>query len=672
MPRSSNITVQMRLRGARKFQADVRGAAAELEMMGVRGVNSLAAFSRKADKLKDFGSRMARNVTLPIAGVGAIAGKVAIDFDTSMRNVNSIAQLGEKQFKSLSEEVVNLAGPTAQSPKTLADGLYDLVSSGFDADDSMLILNSSARAATAGLTDAATSTKAVAAVLNAYKLPAKDAAAVSDTLFRTVDRGVISFEDLASNIGDALPFASSLGIELAEVGAATATMTKQGISPAETMTRIKSTMQSLIKPSTQLKDTFKELGYESGEAMIKELGFQGTLEELAKSTGNSKAELAELFPNVRALGGVLALTGDNAKGAGQDLKGMMASEGSTTKALSEQRKSLSYQWNRLKAQLSALAVEVMPAVLDALRGVVDQVSKLVNWFGNLSPQTQKMIVVGLGLLAVLGPMVYLLGAVATATGYAILGAGKLVTAYKWLRSGIILTRIEQAKWIAGMVLAKVRMMAVAVATKAWTVAQKLLNLAMRMNPLGMIITAIGLLVAAVVTAWHKHEKFREVVKRVWDWIKTAATNVADWVVEAFKDIVAFFKDLPDKLKSALSTVWDVITAPFKKAFEWIVDKIEWALDKIEEIHGKLEDLNPLDRSVTPDGSLSDPNGLLPSPGRGQGGTRPRRTRNPDALPRMNYGDGRGGDTVVENTITLDGRAIGNNTLRLGRDAAARA
>jgi TP901 family phage tail tape measure protein len=106
-------------------------------------------------------------------GVGlGVSVKMATDFEASMRNVNSIAKLSEGQFKALGDDVLALAGPTAQAPKTLADGLYELVSSGFSAKQSMKILESSAVAATAGLTDTGTATEAVAAILNAYSLPA--------------------------------------------------------------------------------------------------------------------------------------------------------------------------------------------------------------------------------------------------------------------------------------------------------------------------------------------------------------------------------------------------------------------------------------------------------------------------------------------------------------------
>jgi len=99
-----------------------------------------------------------------------------------------------------------------------------IVSSGFKANDAIKILRVSAKAATAGLTDTATATKAINAALNAYHLQATDARKVCNVLFETVNKGVLTFEELAQNMGDLVPAAAPLGVTLEEVGAAIATI----------------------------------------------------------------------------------------------------------------------------------------------------------------------------------------------------------------------------------------------------------------------------------------------------------------------------------------------------------------------------------------------------------------------------------------------------------------
>lgn len=164
-----------------------------------------------------------------VAGLGGAAVKMAASYDKAMHNVNSIAKLPEDQFKKLEAQVLKLSTTVPQSAETLAKGLYDIQSSGFAANDALGILEVSAKAASAGLSNTDVASKAITAVLNAYGMGADQAGRVSDVLFKTVDRGVLTFEDLATNIGDVVGTANIAGVSIEDVGAAFATMERTNI-----------------------------------------------------------------------------------------------------------------------------------------------------------------------------------------------------------------------------------------------------------------------------------------------------------------------------------------------------------------------------------------------------------------------------------------------------------
>ena len=67
----------------------------------------------------------------------------------------------------------------------------------------------------------------------AWKLP--NAAKVSDTMFKTVDKGVISFEELSSNIGGVVGTANLADIEFNELWC-TCIYDHKGIGAAEATT----------------------------------------------------------------------------------------------------------------------------------------------------------------------------------------------------------------------------------------------------------------------------------------------------------------------------------------------------------------------------------------------------------------------------------------------------
>jgi TP901 family phage tail tape measure protein len=349
-------------------------------------------------------------VAVGVVGGLTLATKAAIDFDLSMRQVNSIARLGEKQFQALSKSVLAMAKDTAQSPKTLADGLYEIVSSGFKAQDSLVILRASAKAATAGLTDTATATKAVVAVLNAYHLRAQAAGKVSDLLFQTVNRGVLTFEELASQIGDVLPIAAQLGVPLKDVGGALATITLHGVNAAEASTQLKQVLVSILKPSEELSNEIHRMGFETGEAALKTLGLEGFMRKLTEASHGSAKSFADWFPNVRAMNGALGITGKNIKTLHENIDSMSHSQGAAGKAFAEQSKSISVQWQKAKASLTAAAIPIGQLLFPALEkaahkmedfavGIQAHMPEIRATFGDLSRLIGE-VGTGLGRLAI--------------------------------------------------------------------------------------------------------------------------------------------------------------------------------------------------------------------------------------------------------------------------------
>jgi TP901 family phage tail tape measure protein len=361
-----------------------------------QATRGLQQFDAQVDRTHKSTNKMSGAMKSMLKGAGLAAVGVAahravsgfVEFDRSMRNVNSIARLNEEQFKKLSREVSKLAGPTAQSPKTLADGLYDLVSSGLDAKDAMTVLRKSAVAATAGLTDTATASKVIVGAMNAYGMSAKDAGHVSDVLFKSVEAGVLTFSDLAQGIGPVLPTARKLGITLEQVGAAASTLTMKGFPAAEAFTAIDAAMRALTKPSEAMKQAFKELGVESGEQLVRKVGsFQAALDAVAKTTDGSSGAMNKLFNEIRGSRGALTLTGENAKTAAGHLRDMGKASGSTERAFREQSKSIGVQWDKAKGRIQD-GVNKMGEALVRLIIWVDKVGRsikqwLINAWGNV-------------------------------------------------------------------------------------------------------------------------------------------------------------------------------------------------------------------------------------------------------------------------------------------------
>lgn len=306
--------------------------------------------------------------------MGVDAVQSAVQFQTSMLNVQSLGEESTASIKHLSDAVLDMSTHLPQSANTLAEGLYDIESSGFTGAAALDVLHASASAASAGLTDTATSARAITAVLNSYGQSGADAATVSDILFQTVNVGVVSFEELAQSIGNFVPMAAAMGINLEQATGALATMTLAGLPAAEAATSLQRVMQSFIKPSEAMGATLARLHITLDDLKNPAFGLSGAMQAIAEDTGGSTVALQALFPDVRGLRGALALVNNEGKTYSR-VMGTYAQAtegaGATSRALAEQMKSVSAQWqvfkNRLAAASTGALLKLFPELQDGAR-----------------------------------------------------------------------------------------------------------------------------------------------------------------------------------------------------------------------------------------------------------------------------------------------------------------
>jgi TP901 family phage tail tape measure protein len=232
--------------------------------------------------------------------------------------------------------VRRLANEFGQPIGEVAKGLYDTISNQVgDAGESFSFLTTSLVFARAALTNTANAGNLLSGVLNSYGLRAGSAQRVSDVLFKTIDVGRVTAEELANTFGRVLPLAAELGISLEEVSAQLATLTIQGLSVDESLTQISNVMLKLLKPNEELKALLKSLGYESVQAGIAAFGYQGLLQKLLDTTDGSTEATGELFNQVRALKGVIGITGEQADLYAKSLKSIRDNSIGAAKAASD-------------------------------------------------------------------------------------------------------------------------------------------------------------------------------------------------------------------------------------------------------------------------------------------------------------------------------------------------
>lgn len=238
-----------------------------------------------------------------LAGIGYTILKVFKEFagfESGMAEVNTLLDVSTDSFKAFKEQAREVISDLPQESADLTKALYDIISAGVALEDSTKVLEKSGKAATAGITDSKTAVSIGIGSINAYGQSVDQLEGNYDILFNTVKKGVTTFPELSQSIGDVLPIARAADIDLANVGAAIAALTKAGIKTPQAATALKGAIRAMAAPAPEAKKVFDDLG-------ITWEGLLPTLDQI-RQKGLSIDQMRMLIPDVEASTAILSLT----------------------------------------------------------------------------------------------------------------------------------------------------------------------------------------------------------------------------------------------------------------------------------------------------------------------------------------------------------------------------
>ncbi|MFI5799071.1 phage tail tape measure protein [Streptomyces sp. NPDC051677] len=325
----------------------------------------------------------------------------AVSLERHMANVMTISQqINASTVSGFTDQILNLSKGMTQSTSQLAEGLYQVVSTGFDGADAMTILSVAAKGASAGLTTTEISARALLGVLKAYGMPASKASDVMDVMFQTVNKGVISFEELALHLGDIVPMAAAAGISFDDLASAYAAVTLAGVPAAESATGLNMLMTRMMQPTQELSDMMRKLGYESAASAVQQDGLYVVVNKLARATHGSAEEITTLFHDVRASRAMLALAANDGKNYADTYQGIaneVERAGAAHKAFEMQMNTTAGQWEMFINRSKALGIDLGRALLPVLQTVGNALSVFA---GSLADAPGPLKSFGTGLLAI--------------------------------------------------------------------------------------------------------------------------------------------------------------------------------------------------------------------------------------------------------------------------------
>lgn len=390
------------------------------------------------------GRAMTRFITLPMALAGGAAVNTQKQFEASMTKIIGLVGVSREQVEAWNKEVLKMSSATGRGPGELADALYFVTSAGIRGAEAMEVLEMSAKAAASGLGETKVIADLVTSAMNAYGKENLSAAQATDILVASVREGKAEADELAGAMGMVLPIASEFGVSFDQVGAAFAGMTRTGTNARVAATQLKAILSAMASPSMQSADAMAKYGTsaENFRKTVREDGLIKALLDLKMVTEGQGKAMAGIFPNIRALMGVLDLLGANVNYNVKIFEALTNASGSLERAFAEVGGTTQQKLNVALATVQATFVKLGEALKPFVVGVLTRVN---DYFNNLATsleymgEAQRKAFVSLSILtAAFGPFMLVMAKVS-----------QIIMANPWfaLATAIGMAALAMAKWL---------------------------------------------------------------------------------------------------------------------------------------------------------------------------------------------------------------------------------
>jgi len=368
--KSTELALRNVARGATDSGNQVKAGAEK----GAQGAKSLELSWRSVVRV--FGIQFAAQAVASLVNAFTDGVRAAREFEIRLAEIQTISkEFQEQGIDAVGDAISRLSEEFGRPVQDVAAGLYQTLSNQIgNAAESTRFLTQALEFSVAAVTTTEDAVDLLSGTLNAYGLSANSAERISDEFFKTIELGRVTGTELANSLGRVITVSAQLGIETAEVNAAIATLTIQGVKASDAVTQLLNVELKLIKPTEALKAVYNELGISSGEAGIALFGLQGFLEKITEVGGESATEIAQLFNQLRGTRGVIGLVGTATKKANQNLVEITKSAGAARKAFELINKTNAQQLTKeLEAARAFLVNNFGRSIISVFKTVVQAI-----------------------------------------------------------------------------------------------------------------------------------------------------------------------------------------------------------------------------------------------------------------------------------------------------------
>ena len=251
-----------------------------------------------------------QGLSVAVAALGAAVVHHGLKMDDTLVKMSTQLRLTQEQAHALRPEFRAMAEDWGLSAERIAEGYFLAISAGAELGQGMDIVRQSAKAAAGQFGKV----EEIASLITSATLVFREKPErVMDYFEKAIEIGKIPHvREYGTAMARLFGPARALGVELAEINALAARLSRTGLPIAETVTQIGEWLVSIIKPSRQADDVLASLGYtiEDVKRIVADKGLAYAMQVFRSEWGATDRQLAQFLGRQTALKAVLLATGE--------------------------------------------------------------------------------------------------------------------------------------------------------------------------------------------------------------------------------------------------------------------------------------------------------------------------------------------------------------------------
>ena len=509
-------------------------------------------FQAAGQMLTSAGTALTTCVTVPLAGMGAASLKSAVDFESAFAGVRKTVDATKSQYKDLEDGIRSMSKQMPQSAAEIATVAESAGQLGIQRENVLSFTKVMVELGDTTNLSSEEAASALAQFANVTGMSMDNIDRLGSTIvalgnnLATTESAIVEMGQRMASTG------SQIGMTEAQIMSWSGAMSSVGVSAevgGSSFSKFAKDVQLAVETnSSQLSKFAKVAGMSSSEfsKAFKE-DASGALQAFIKGLSESE----EKGTSVTA---VLDALGYTEVGMSQTLSSLAGGYGTLSKALDvgseswKENTALSkeaetrYQTTEsqleiLKNQFQDVGISIGQILLPTLQSLMSALSSFASYLASLDEGTLRIITT-IGMVAAsIGPVLLILGSLASAIGNlielkALLAESSILSSAIGRVSGLF-TSLRNV--IMGSVVPALQSL--------WAF--------MLTNPITFVIAAIAALVAGFVYLWNNCESFRNFWINLWD-------NIVSTVSKIPGQVQKIFNELPGKISGALDSTGDAL------------------------------------------------------------------------------------------------------------------